>query len=145
MKHKKINVVIVFALLLLARCSTGVITDDAVVRWNKALKNENWVAKENIYKPFANEKEEPIIRKNQKLRLWLENKEEWLKVKFYQSDENREQARGQTAIFISKDDLNKITNKPKNAKKIPPSELENLVFQYIRAEIEKKLISTGNR
>ena len=145
MENKKAIVAIVFVLLFLVRCSTGVVTNEAVVRWNKALKNENWIAKENIYKPFANEKEEPVIRKNQKLRLWLENKEEWLKVKFYLSDENREQARGQTIIFISKLDLEKITDNAKNVKNLPSTELENLVFEYIRSEIEKKLNSSGSR
>ena len=143
MKYKKI--VLVFILFFFARCSTGIVTDETVVKWNKALKNENWVAKENIYKPFSNEKEYPIIKKNQKLRLWLENKEEWVKIKFCQLDENREQARGSTIIFISKTDLDKITENIKNTNKFSKLEVENLVYEYIRTEIQNKLHSIGSR
>lgn len=70
---------------------------------NGNLRERIMIARTDLYPEFlgeAGERNPPLFRKGDKLKIWVEISDEWMRVKAFQADQNREQAEGKTIIYL---------------------------------------------
>ena len=104
----RIQISVLLYLLTFVGCSSGLLREEAVEGFNEKLAKKQYVARKNIYVTFADKTrhKEIIFSKGTKLRIVVEQSEDWLKVRAFSTHENEEQTRGKVIFFTTRDFLN---------------------------------------
>ena len=108
MKITTVNNYLIFLPLLLVNlvnCNTTILNEERVLELNKEYLKQEWMAKDDLYQPLTDKKEQAVYKKGTKLFIYLVTNDSWIKIKAFDSSERREQARGKTIIFLLMDDL----------------------------------------
>lgn len=85
-------------------CAGRLVRQPYVENLNEAFLEEVYVAKKDISVGFA-EQTDVLFKKGTHLKLHLEGRAEWLKLRAYTAETAREQARPLTIVYIFGDDL----------------------------------------
>lgn len=98
----------VLILALVISCVAPIIKKEAVQGLNKEFDNKPLTVLADIKPDFSGGNEaqkEVIFKRGEKIHIYLENGEEWIKVKGYRTAEKREQAIPRTILYILRDDI----------------------------------------
>ncbi|MCE9600112.1 MAG: type II secretion system-associated lipoprotein [Spirochaetia bacterium] len=101
---KRSALIVVF----LASCVAPIIKKEAVQGLNKEFDNKALTVLADIKPDFSGGSEtqkEVIFKRGETIHVYVENGEDWIKVKGYKTSEKREQAIPRTIIYLLKDDI----------------------------------------
>ena len=109
----RIQLSVLLYLLAFAGCSSGLLREETVESFNEKLAKKQFVARKNIYVSFADKTrhKEIIFSKGTKLRIVVEQSEDWLKIRAFSTHENEEQSRGKVILFTARDFLSSAEQK----------------------------------
>ena len=120
-------------------CHAPMMKEERLHELNHNFSNTNWRVKEAIFPPYtSNNSSEPLFNKGEKIRIWLELNDQWIKVKAYKPDDPREQARGKIIIFIIFDEFKEHFNEMKDEK--GDEALQQEIEQILNHKIDNLLI-----
>lgn len=90
-------------------CRSAYIEDDALRQFNAELARDTYRARQDIHPNFFSVSEKkaapPLFKKGQQVGLWVESSMNWVRVKGFDIHENREQAFGDTVIYLFENEL----------------------------------------
>jgi type II secretion system-associated lipoprotein len=104
---------------------------------NKKLQAEVLVARTDILPDFAGSENDIIFKNGTRLKCWIEASEEWLRIKAISAEQKREQARGQTIVYIFRDDLEKEEKRDKKARKEQVPRVEERAIAYLKLSLSR--------
>ena len=94
-------VALIFPLLLSWSCVSLMLPRPYLIRINEVLLSYNFEARKDIPEVYPERDSKDVLyKKGDKLKIWLESGGDWVRVKAYPADKPREQARGNTIIYI---------------------------------------------
>ncbi len=90
---------------LFASCSSTFIGLGEQRKLSHEFANKLFVVKSDIYPKFAQKNiyREPILKKGERIRIFIEQDEDWLKVRAFKEGEAREQAHAKVILYLIKD------------------------------------------
>ena len=90
--------------LLFSACSSSLLREETVEDFNKRASKKYFRTRKNIYPPFESKESKRLsFRRGVKVRIVLEQGDDWLKVRAFPLHENEEQSRGKVILFISRE------------------------------------------
>lgn len=96
---------IALILLTLLGCSSALVKKEKIKKLNDQFKESAWLARVDITAPAGEERPEIIFKKGKKLKIWINVRSEWIRVKAYPATQKREHAYGKTIIYFFADEL----------------------------------------
>ncbi len=136
-----ISVLILSGIMLfhLTACASGIIEEAVVQEWNRELKTRVFIVKEDLYPGFTGagkSKSAPIFKKGEKVRIWEESSDEWIRVKAYKTTANREQATGKTIIYLFQGDFREDED--------PVQRINDEIMKFLDTEDGQPLQTAGS-
>ena len=93
-------------LALIPACASGLLREETLKNFNEKLRKKHFEARKNIYPPFAGLGPKKLLfSKGSKLRIVVQQSEDWVKVRAFPLHEKEEQRRGKLILFISREFL----------------------------------------
>ncbi len=91
-------------------CANPMVRKAKLEQVRKSFQERTWTARADLRASYYGDTQPtagaPVLfKKGTRLKLWLVSKADWLKLKAYPAESDREQARGRTIIYIFADDI----------------------------------------
>jgi len=95
-------------LLLLLACQSGIIQKNDAKKLNQEFEKNVYTAIVDIRPettPDGDSQKDIVFKKADRLKIYLENGEDWIKVKAFKASDKREQAIPRVILFLLRDDF----------------------------------------